>query len=185
MFFAVIAIGALTSANTPSTAAPSAVRLADFTRRGVAWVAVNDGVMGGVSSGTTAISDAGYLRFVGRVRLENNGGFASARSARLGATELGALAVGKEIVARVRGDGRRYQLTMRGTRAWFWATIEPPPGEWVELHLPFASFTPHSRFGDVLETGTYNGEPIDSVGVLIYNKRAESFRFDVAWLEVR
>lgn len=181
----VLAAFLLANAAHPAGAAPSAVRLADFTRKSSPWQAVNDGVMGGVSSGTTAISPRGYLQFAGRVRLENNGGFASARSSRLDALALAALSAGTEVVARVRGDGRRYQLTMRTTGPWFWATIEPPAGEWVELRLPYARFAPHGRFGDLFTGPAYAGEPVESVGVLIYNKRVESFRLDIAWVEVR
>ena len=43
------------------------------------WIIVNDGVMGGLSSGNVQLTDEGAL-FTGRVSLENNGGFASFRS---------------------------------------------------------------------------------------------------------
>ena len=42
------------------------------------WRSVNDGVMGGFSAGGMEQSDEG-LKFVGRLSLENNGGFSSAR----------------------------------------------------------------------------------------------------------
>lgn len=42
------------------------------------WRSVNDGVMGGLSAGGMEQSDEG-LKFVGRLSLENNGGFSSAR----------------------------------------------------------------------------------------------------------
>ena len=43
------------------------------------WVALNDGVMGGCSTGAPAIAD-GRLEFRGALSLANNGGFASVRS---------------------------------------------------------------------------------------------------------
>lgn len=43
------------------------------------WVAVNDGVMGGRSTGGPEVA-AGQLRFTGVLSLENNGGFSSVRT---------------------------------------------------------------------------------------------------------
>ena len=43
------------------------------------WRIVNDDVMGGVSTSTINYDD-GVMTFKGNVSLENNGGFASARS---------------------------------------------------------------------------------------------------------
>lgn len=74
------------------------------------WTSVNDGVMGGVSEGRVAVQE-GLLVFEGRVSLENNGGFASARSA-TAALDAAAL----QFKLRVRGDGRRYRLTRRARR---------------------------------------------------------------------
>ena len=70
------------------------------------WQVVNDGVMGGVSSAQVAASADGALRFSGVVRLDYNGGFASARRA----ATLPADATGLAITAR--GDGNRYRLTL-------------------------------------------------------------------------
>ncbi|MFT6036560.1 MAG: NADH dehydrogenase [ubiquinone] 1 alpha subcomplex assembly factor 1 [Marivirga sp.] len=52
----------------------------DFTTAELAdWYIVNDGVMGGLSSGKAQITDEGFL-FFGTVSLRNNGGFTSLRS---------------------------------------------------------------------------------------------------------
>ena len=42
------------------------------------WQSINDGVMGGVSSGTMTVSPNGLV-LEGELSLENNGGFASVR----------------------------------------------------------------------------------------------------------
>jgi len=66
---------------------------------------INDGVMGGMS--TSRLSPAsGTLVFEGEVSLENNGGFASFRGPVRFPAESTAL------LLTVRGDGRRYKLTV-------------------------------------------------------------------------
>jgi monofunctional biosynthetic peptidoglycan transglycosylase len=98
-----------------------------------AWRIVNDGVMGGVSSGRLAVADDGALRFTGEVRLDHNGGFASVR--RPLPAPLPAATIGLRL--RTRGDGNRYRLTVYtrdgGTgaaRPWHaYAVFETRPGE--------------------------------------------------------
>ncbi len=137
--------------------------------------------MGGVSDSTASRRD-GVLVFSGRVRLENNGGFASTRSRRSVPDEL--LTRSGRVLLRVRGDGRRYQLTMwaaDGT-AWYWAAITPPAGVWTTLDIPYARILPHSRFGQPLGTGPYDGRSVESFGFLIGNKKPERFRLEVDWI---
>ena len=73
------------------------------------WVAVNDTVMGGVSTGQSQVTDQGVLVFFGAVSLENNGGFASIRSrpAEIDLAEFDGLMI------RVRGAGPRYGFNVR------------------------------------------------------------------------
>jgi hypothetical protein len=71
------------------------------------WRTINDGVMGGVSSGEIIETEDG-LRFQGFLSLENSGGFASVR--RLLDVSLEGV---KGIRLRVRGDGRTYQMRIR------------------------------------------------------------------------
>ena len=78
-----------------------------------AWQVVNDGVMGGVSTGGFRLAN-GVAVFQGEVSLENNGGFASVRS--LPARHD--LAGYDAFVIRVRGDGRRYKFTARTDRSF-------------------------------------------------------------------
>jgi monofunctional biosynthetic peptidoglycan transglycosylase len=69
---------------------------------------VNYGVMGGLSRSSISMTNT-LLVFRGEVSLENNGGFASVRSAQSpqNLTGFGAL------VLRARGDGKRYKFTVR------------------------------------------------------------------------
>lgn len=80
----------------------------DFTNAKIAsqmWV-VNDGVMGGVSESRIR-HDAEGVVIEGLVSLENNGGFASVRSAVTFAADISALDV------KIKGDGKRYKFILR------------------------------------------------------------------------
>ena len=104
------------------------------------WLAVNDGVMGGVSQGRAEITRDGVLRFSGKVSLENNGGFSSIRSVPV-ERDLSAY---DGLVIRVHGDGNRYALTLRTDvriRAGSYRVkFDTRADEWLEIFLPFAEF---------------------------------------------
>lgn len=171
------------SASGASVASPpaGAVRVFDFGPAEARWYVVNDGVMGGVSASTAALS-GGRLVFSGQVRLENNGGFASTRGSAPGADDV--LARSSRLLLRVRGDGRTYQLTLLAAdgSAWYWAPITPRAGAWTTLEIPYGRLAPHGRFGQPLGTDPYDGRPVDSFGFLIGNKKAERFRLEVDWI---
>ncbi len=158
-----------------------ATRLFGFAATEAKWVAVNDGVMGGVSSGSMVVN-SGVATFAGRVRTENNGGFASVRS---DAGVVGVPGRQKGFVARMRGDGRAYQFTVDTADGWFWATIDPPKRSWGTIHIPFSSLSPRTRFGELMKRPAFDGsQSVKSIGLLIANKRAEYFSLAVDWIDV-
>ena len=67
------------------------------------WMAVNDGVMGGVSRSRPEVSSRDTLVFTGNLSLENNGGFASVRHV----SEPFELDQGAGVLLRVKGDGKK------------------------------------------------------------------------------
>lgn len=148
------------------------------------WIAVNDGVMGGRSTGGPTLVD-GSLEFSGMLSLANNGGFSSMRSVGRDFDLSDATAV----VLRVRGDGRRYQLRLatdaryRGLKISYGASFDTTAGEWIEVRVPLASLQPSVR-------GTHlSGPPLDpsrvhEIGLLIADKRAGSFALKVDWIAV-
>ena len=149
-----------------------------------AWQAVNDGVMGGVSDGRFRITQRQTLEFYGTLSLENNGGFASVRSRprRLG------LQAGDTLVARVRGDGREYQLnlyTAERMRAFSYrAAAQTRPGEWIEVRIPLDRFEATS-FGRVLPgVGPVDPGSVTSIGFLLAEKSPGPFALEVAWINV-
>jgi NADH dehydrogenase [ubiquinone] 1 alpha subcomplex assembly factor 1 len=159
--------------------------LFDFqaTPNSPAWEVVNDDVMGGVSTSQFQVQTNGGAVFSGTVRLENNGGFASVRSApvRTNLTDHAAF------VLRVRGDGRSFKFSVR-TGAGFDATLyqcrfTTKPGAWEEHRLAIKDFVATFR-GQVL-TGELplNPAKVTSVGFLISDKQAGPFRLEIAWIK--
>lgn len=148
------------------------------------WVAVNDGVMGGRSSGTSNVA-AGTLTFTGILSLENNGGFASVRSVGrdFDFTDISA------VVLRVRGDGRRYQLRLatdarhRGMAVSYGAGFDTINGEWIEVRVPLAQLEPTAR-GASLQGLPLDAQHIREIGLLIADKREGKFTLDVDWIGV-
>jgi NADH dehydrogenase [ubiquinone] 1 alpha subcomplex assembly factor 1 len=148
------------------------------------WVAVNDGVMGGLSSGGAVVAD-GQLQFSGVLSLENKGGFASVRSVGRDFDLSGAAAV----VLRVRGDGRRYQLRLatdaryRGVAVSFGAEFGTRAGEWTEVRVPLQSLKTTVR-GSTLQGPQMDPSQVREIGLLIADKREGAFALAVDWIAV-
>lgn len=145
-----------------------------------AWRAVNDGVMGGISSGRMAQVD-GLLRFEGDISLENNGGFASVR-----------LAVEQDLSStsavrlQVRGDGRRYQFRIRldsGLDGIAWRAEFDTYGEWQTVVLPLAEFVPVFRGRLVAGAGPVVPANIAQVGFMLADRKPGAFALDIRSIE--
>lgn len=134
------------------------------------WV-VNDGVMGGISESRFR-HDAEGVMIEGLVSLENNGGFASVRSAT-------AFAVGTvALELKMKGDGKRYKFILRTdvsprtpmyqadfVAAEGWHTYQFVPSDFR------ASF--RGRTVDAPELVFANAKEL---GILIADRQAGSFR---------
>jgi monofunctional biosynthetic peptidoglycan transglycosylase len=149
------------------------------------WVAVNDGVMGGLSRGGPRLAD-GLLRFEGNLSLDNNGGFSSVRT--VGRTFD--LSGKRAMLLRVRGDGRRYQLRLatdarfRGAAVSYGAEFATTAGQWTEVRIPFAGLSPSFR-GYALDGPPANLEQVQEIGLLIGDKREGPFLLEVDWIGVQ
>jgi hypothetical protein len=150
--------------------------LLDFSRPEVVrafWV-VNDDVMGGVS--VSRLSQApGALLFDGMLSLENNGGFASFRGPVRFPAGSGVL------LLTVRGDGKRYKLTLRlddrpGTAQYQAAFVAPP--EWQTLRFKPDDFAANFR-GRAVEAPAVRFADAQYVGLLISDRQAGTFRIEV------
>ena len=146
------------------------------------WVAVNDGVMGGLSRGGPVLAE-GHLRFAGDLSLANNGGFSSVRTVGRDFDLQGVEAV----VLRVRGDGRSYQLRLatdarfRGITVSWSGEFTTVAGQWTEVRLPLAALNP-SAHGMALRGPALDPAQVREIGLLIGDKREGPFRLDVDWI---
>ncbi len=148
------------------------------------WVAVNDGVMGGRSSGGAVVGD-GQLLFGGVLSQENNGGFASVRSV----GQLFDLSGSTQVFLRVRGDGRRYQLRLatdaryRGMPVSFGASFDTRAGEWQDVCVPLDSLSATVR-GAAVPSASMDLSQVQEIGLLIADKREDPFALAVKWIAV-
>jgi monofunctional biosynthetic peptidoglycan transglycosylase len=149
----------------------------DFSRGDATWPHINDGVMGGVSSGKMSAGD-GYATFQGTVSFENNGGFSSVRSP---AVVLD-LSMYEGLILRVRGDGKRYGFRLRTDASFdgvsYQVQIEPPAGEWADISAPFTDFIPVYRGRVVRDHPPLDPSRIATFGLII-SRQEGPFRIDV------
>ena len=147
------------------------------------WRAIDDAVMGGVSTSAISYAPEGMALFSGAVSLANNGGFASVRS-----PSFAVRGGGRAFLLTVRGDGKRYKFSVRTDGAFdgvsYQATFQPPPGEWVVVRFAATDFLPKWR-GRVVN----NAPPLDparaqQLGLLIADCQTGTFRLQVGAIEL-
>jgi NADH dehydrogenase [ubiquinone] 1 alpha subcomplex assembly factor 1 len=160
--------------------------LFDFTEDDAAkqWQTVNDGVMGGVSEGKFKITEKKTLEFFGTLSLANNGGFASVGTK---GKNLG-LEKGDTLVAKVRGDGREYQMNLSVPTiqiAYNYRTVfQTKKDEWIEVKLRLDKFEATS-FGQVVKNaGQVNPTSVNGLGFMLSDKKAGPFKLEVEWIKV-
>ena len=147
------------------------------------WEVVNDDVMGGVSTSRFQVLTNGCAVFGGTVRLENNGGFASVRSALVRENLTGLTA----FVLRVRGDGRGYKFSVRTGVGFdaplYQCSFTTKQGEWEEHRLAFGDFVPTFHGRVLADVPPLNPAKVNSVGFLISDKQAGPFRLEIGWIK--
>lgn len=143
------------------------------------WRIVNDGVMGGVSTSSLAITDAGHGRFSGHVSLANYGGFASVQLN----TDIALPKDKKFIVLRVKGDGKNYEFRLKGDLLQAESYVHPfaTSGEWETIRLEIGAFYPQFR-GQRLTTPNFHFPTIQQWSFLIANKKEEDFELLIDWI---
>lgn len=172
-----LAVSALMFGMPAGAAGEDTVRVIEFSRDDAVWPPINDGVMGGLSSGQMVAAD-GYATFQGNVSFDNNGGFSSVRS-RPVVRDLSAF---DGLVLRVRGDGKRYGFRLKTDASFdgvsYQVEINPPAGEWVEIALPFGDFVPVYRGRVVPGHPQLDPSRIATFGFLI-SRQEGPFRIDI------
>lgn len=147
------------------------------------WQAVNDGVMGGRSSGGPDFKD-GYMRFEGVINT-NGGGFSSLRTY----MKPGDLSTATGLQMRLRTDGRAYKVTLRtnvtyrGRRVAFQTAIpKTKKGEWADVFVPFDRLEA-TIFGRKLRGGNFEPSDVQQLGIILSDGKDGPFRLDIKRIE--
>lgn len=145
------------------------------------WYVVDDGVMGGRSQGNFSISKKGIGVFEGTVSLENNGGFSSLRYRLPQTLQIDQ----KQIKIYLKGDGKKYQFRIKRASRDYHSYIFDfqTSGEWEEIIVSLTQMYPAYR-GRNLNMDDYPADQIDEITFLIGNKKPESFRLEIAKIEL-
>lgn len=149
------------------------------------WRIVNDGVMGGLSDSQVKWNEEnGTLEFSGNVSLENNGGFASTRTA----PQQFKHSDFKTIHLRVKGDGQTYKFRMRSSDNFdgisYSKNFKTKKDEWVEIEMPVADFEATFRGRIFPKHPQLKTEDLRQIGFLIADKQKGKFHLEVDWIRV-
>ncbi len=140
------------------------------------WFIVNDGVMGGVSESSLIINEEGHGLFSGKVRLENNGGFASVRH------NFNPVKVSEKtaIQIKLKGDGKIYQFRVKDKFDTFYSYVinMQTTGKWETISILLKDMKPQFR-GRKLNMANFDREYISEIAILIGNKKKESFNLQI------
>lgn len=156
----------------------SSLVLFDFTGNKDAgkWMVVNDGVMGGLSEGTFAVTGNGTAVFKGTVSLENNGGFSSVRysSGKINVEGFSILEL------HLKGDGKAYQVRIQEYSSDYFSYVFTfqTTGSWETINIPLAEMYPSFR-GRKLNLPNYPGKSMVELSLLIGNGKAETFTIEL------
>lgn len=148
------------------------------------WRAVNDGVMGGRSSGGPDFQN-GQLIFSGNINT-NGGGFSSIRRS----VQNGAMTGAKSVTLRVKSDGRAYRLRFRTDVSWRGRRIafqKPIPvtqsGEWETVTVTLDSMRA-SLFGRSVRGAKFVPADVVETGVILADGYDGPFRLEIDWMRV-
>lgn len=145
------------------------------------WTVVNDGVMGGISSGRIYISNKGHGVFEGRIRLDYNGGFSSIR---LPLDQIDMDGYSK-VKIRLKGDGKRYQMRVKSDQSDYhsYITYFKTSGKWEEIEIELGKMYASFR-GRRLTIPDYPCKKMEEFGILYGEKKEESFRLEIDYIKL-
>ena len=155
----------------------------DFKSNTSGWSAVNDGVMGGKSSGGSQV-DKSLLVFEGVLNTDG-GGFSSVRTP----VDPGDLAGATSLKLRVKSDGRAYKFTMATNKTNLFRAVSfnvdipvTPAGEWAEVTADFGAVNA-SVWGRKLSGVEFDPAKVKELGIIIADGKDGPFRLEVDWIK--
>ncbi len=144
------------------------------------WIAINDGVMGGISQSGLQLSSTATGIFSGLLCLENNGGFASIRRH----CDSYNLEGCSGIILIVKGDGRTYQFRVKTDDQYdgiaYRALFTTDAQDWQTLVLPFNNFCASFRGRLIPDAPVLVPEKIRQIGFLLADKQQGAFCLEIA-----
>ncbi|WP_428418619.1 CIA30 family protein [Methylibium sp.] len=145
----------------------------------IAWQAIDDRVMGGVSRSKLRHDPVGHAVFEGTVSLERNGGFASVRSSPDARGQVGAEAC----LIELRGDNKQFKLSLLTDDGFdslnYQATFAAAGTDWQTLHLPLADFRASFRGREVTHAPALDPARVRQVGLMIASRQAGPFELQI------
>ena len=180
-FIIVISLSLTLLSFVPSFHSSTTLKEIDFgtSKGGQDWKVMNDGVMGGLSSGAASLNE-NSLTLKGIISLANNGGFASIRS-RWGNYDLSDYT---EVTIRYRSIGQVVALSFETSRMWwlpyYLLDLAPTDNNWKTVTIPIDKANQISIVqptGKQLSSKQLNN--ILRVGFMAHEKKEIPFEFEV------
>jgi hypothetical protein len=144
------------------------------------WTSIDDVVMGGISCSKLNFNPDGHAEFTGEVSLENNGGFASVRSAPRNYSGINA----EKLCLYILGDGHRYKLNLRmdnSLEGINYQALFQPQKEWSEFTFNYDDFKPCRR-GRLVAAPPLDLSRIHQISFMIAERQAGTFALFIRWL---
>ncbi len=142
------------------------------------WHAIDDRVMGGISSSRLRHGPAGHAIFEGNVSHERNGGVASIRSTPADRGKPGA----QTCFIEARTTGKRFKLNLLTDDAFdsinYQASLTPS-ATWQTLRIPLSTFRATFRGREVLGAPALDPGCIRQVGLMIAERQVGAFALEV------
>ncbi len=147
------------------------------------WYSIDDAVMGGVSASKLLVTGDGTAIFAGVVSLENNGGFASVRCEPRDFQLAGC----KGIRLVVKGDGRRYKLSLKTDAGvdgiQYQAAFDTQAGAWQTTDITLKSLAPMFRGQRIIDAPDLDVAQIRTFGLVISDRQAGEFRLEIGSID--
>lgn len=149
-----------------------------------AWRAIDDRVMGGISSSRLRYDASGHAVFEGVVSREHGGGFASTRASSPPIDTPNASA----LILEVRGDGKRYKLNLRADERFdginYQTSFQPPADEWTRVRLAFVQFIPTLRGRVLSDVPRLAPTEVRQIGLMIADQQAGPFALAIRAIHI-
>ncbi len=143
------------------------------------WRSVNDGVMGGLSSGGADFS-LGHMKFSGVINTKG-GGFSSIRAN----MQPGALSDTQGLKLRIKSDGRGYNVTFRTNAKYGWRRISfqtpiktQSSGDWETIEVSYDNLKA-SIFGRTIRGATFDKSEVVEIGIILADGKDGPFSLEI------